>query len=144
MNIKSTTSELGISKYSRRAKRIAKNPNRLKRLLEDSQEKINTVTSDSEKVKGILGILRTLVRMMKAYLRGEYKVVPWKTLLLIVGALIYFVSPLDFIPDFIPITGFIDDFSIVVWVFSRINKEIKRFEEWESGNVEFRTSDSET
>lgn len=137
MSIKSTTSELGISKYSRRAERVAKNPNRLKRLLEDSQEKINTVTSDSEKVKGILGILRTLVRMMKAYLRGEYKVVPWKTLLLIVGALIYFVSPLDFIPDFIPITGFIDDFSIVVWVFSRINKEIRRFEEWEAAQPNY-------
>ena len=135
MNVKST-SGLGVAKLSNRAQRTAKDPRRLQKLLEDSKDKIGKLAKDDEKVKGILGVLRTFMRMIRAYLKGEYQVVPWKTLLLIVAALIYFVSPLDFIPDFIPITGFIDDVSIIVWVFSRIQKDIREFEAWEGMKYE--------
>lgn len=131
MNAKSSSGDLRISKFSQQAERTARDPKRLHKLLEDSKEKIGRLAQDDEKVKGFLGMLRTLIRMVKAYLKGEYKVIPWKTLLLMVGALIYFVSPLDLIPDFIPITGFIDDISLVVWIFTRIQNDIRDFEAWE-------------
>lgn len=131
MSTKITPGDIGLSKYTRKAEHTAKDPNRIRKLLEDSQEKIGKMAQDDQKVSGFIGMLKTLMRMLRAYLNGTYKIIPWKTLILMIGTMIYFVSPLDFIPDFIPIAGFVDDLSLVVWLFNRFQKDIRAFEEWE-------------
>jgi uncharacterized membrane protein YkvA (DUF1232 family) len=71
--------------------------------------------------------------MTKAYAQGQYRNVPWKTMLLIVGAILYFIDPIDFIPDFIPVTGLTDDLGILLWVVSHVSDEIDKFILWEQG-----------
>ncbi|MCY7363439.1 MAG: DUF1232 domain-containing protein [Ignavibacteria bacterium] len=39
--------------------------------------------------------------------------VSWAMKSLIVGALAYFVCPLDAVPDFIPVAGFLDDAGVI-------------------------------
>lgn len=75
--------------------------------------------------------LKVLVRMVKSYKNGSYRDVQIQNVLLMVAALIYFVTPIDLIPDFIPITGLLDDFTIVVWVYNKVQEEIDRFLNWE-------------
>jgi uncharacterized membrane protein YkvA (DUF1232 family) len=76
-----------------------------------------------------------LGRLIKAYAVGEYREVPWKTILLIVAAVIYFVNPLDLVPDIIPLTGLTDDFAVLVWVYNTVSNEIEKFLEWEKNKV---------
>lgn len=76
-----------------------------------------------------------LGRLIKAYALGQYREVPWKTILLIVAAVIYFVNPLDLVPDIIPLTGLTDDFAVLVWVYNSVSNEIERFIEWEKSQV---------
>ena len=52
--------------------------------------------------------LKTFFRIIAAYISGEYQEIPWKSLLRIVLAVVYFVVPVDAIPDFIPFVGYID------------------------------------
>ena len=75
--------------------------------------------------------LFVLGRLIKAYALGQYREVPWKTILLIVAAVIYFVNPLDLVPDIIPLTGLTDDFAVLLWVYNSVSNEIERFIEWE-------------
>ena len=76
-----------------------------------------------------------LGRLIKAYALGEYREVPWKTILLIVAAVIYFVNPLDLVPDIIPLTGLTDDFAVLIWVYNSVSNEIEKFLEWENNKV---------
>lgn len=76
-----------------------------------------------------------LGRLIKAYALGEYREVPWKTILLIVAAVIYFVNPLDLVPDIIPLTGLTDDFAVLIWVYNSVSNEIEKFLEWEKNKV---------
>ncbi len=76
-----------------------------------------------------------LGRMTKAYAQGHYRNVPWKTMLLIVGAILYFIDPIDFIPDFIPVTGLTDDLGILLWVINRVSDEIDKFILWEQSFI---------
>lgn len=53
--------------------------------------------------------LKLMLNLIKDYAKGNYKDVPWNTIAAITGAIIYFVSPIDVIPDFIPVAGYADD-----------------------------------
>ena len=76
-----------------------------------------------------------LGRLLKAYALGNYRQVPWKTILLIVAAVIYFLNPLDLVPDLIPLTGLTDDFAVLLWVYNSVSNEIEKFLEWERTQV---------
>ena len=64
------------------------------------------------------------------YRAGEYKAVPWKLIASIGFAVTYLVSPLDIIPDFIPIAGFVDDAAVFALVVSSFQSEIDAYKKW--------------
>jgi len=72
---------------------------------------------------------------VKAYVSGTYRVIPWPTILKIVAVFIYFISPIDVIPDFLPIIGLSDDIALLGWLFSSLASDIEAFEAWEQSGV---------
>ena len=72
-----------------------------------------------------------LFRLTKAYAKGYYRGVSWKTITLILGTILYFINPFDLIPDIIPGIGLSDDFSLLVGVYSSLQLEIQKFLDWE-------------
>ena len=74
--------------------------------------------------------IETLASLAKAWIRGVYTEIPKETLILIIAALLYFLSPLDTIPDFLGPLGFTDDATVVLFVMNTIRKEINRYKEW--------------
>lgn len=48
---------------------------------------------------------------------------------IIVGSLGYFIYPLDVIPDFIPIIGFMDDIAVLMWAFYKIKSNAKNIDD---------------
>lgn len=80
--------------------------------------------------------LTCLFRLVRAYVRKDYTNVPWRSIVLSTVAIVYFVSPIDLIPDAIPIVGFIDDIAVLGWVVAAIKNDLEAFRLWES------TSDS--
>ncbi|MRS62359.1 YkvA family protein [Larkinella terrae] len=79
--------------------------------------------------------INILVRMVRAYAKGEYRAIPGKTLLRMVAVLVYFVSPIDFIPDVLPLLGMTDDIALLFWLVSSISDDINRFTEWERNHA---------
>lgn len=133
MNERPEIENMALAGAKKKARQTAKDPQRLARLLEKSQQKLQKIDVSNERLKGFMGIVKTFIRMIRAYLKGSYRVIPWKTLLLMVAGLIYFVTPLDLIPDFIPIAGFVDDITVVLYIFNRLKEDIHDFEKWEQG-----------
>ncbi len=115
----------------RKAVGIAANPEKISDLISSVTDKISDVDNNKKRVSDFFEKVRTMLRMLRAYISGEYREIPWKSLLMIVGSLIYFLMPLDLIPDFIPITGLADDISIIFLVFTSINEDIQAFLEYE-------------
>ncbi|MCE1115195.1 MULTISPECIES: YkvA family protein [Pseudomonas] len=81
-----------------------------------------------------LGQLREDVRLMQAlclaWWRGEYRAVSPKALVTVVAGLLYFVSPLDAIPDWLLGVGFLDDIAVLGWVLKTVADELSRFRAW--------------
>lgn len=76
----------------------------------------------------------TLINLVKAYAKGEYRDVSTRSIISIIAAFIYFISPIDVLPDFIPLLGFADDIALLSYVISTIRGELEKFELWALNN----------
>ncbi len=124
--------QANFEKYKKKATGLLKDNERVNTLLSTTRGKLKSIVESNEKLKEFSDKVYTFFRMVKAQMTGEYKEMPWKSLVMITGALIYFVTPLDIIPDFIPALGLTDDVAIVVWIYNSLQDDIERFEAWEN------------
>jgi len=114
---------------------IAGRPSRLLSLLPKLALKLRETSFSNLNASAAKERFFVLGRLVKAYALGQYRAVPWKTILLIVAAIIYFVNPLDMVPDIIPLTGLTDDFAVLLWVYNSVSNEIEKFLDWEKSRV---------
>ncbi|SEL00370.1 YkvA family protein [Parapedobacter koreensis] len=69
---------------------------------------------------------RLLISMGKDVFAGRYHMNTWN-LSIIVATIAYVISPLDGIPDMIPLMGWMDDVTIVAYAVSKLTDEIKKY-----------------
>ena len=74
--------------------------------------------------------IKLLFSLVKDYVNGSYKEVPWLTIAAIVGSLIYVFSPIDLIPDFIPVLGFTDDAAVIGLCLAGIAGDLVKYQTW--------------
>ncbi len=120
-----------LDAFYKKFQQLYGNPD-IKELLHRFFDKIG---SFSENYYGLQDHLLALGRMLSAWYRQEYRNISPTTVVTLVAAIVYIVNPLDFVPDFIPFIGQIDDFLIISLVVRRLNKEIERFMAWENEQV---------
>jgi uncharacterized membrane protein YkvA (DUF1232 family) len=85
----------------------------------------------ADSLKTILDDLQVIFRLVRAWLKGEYRDVAKKSLVVLVGALVYFLMPFDAIPDFIPVIGLTDDVTVIAMALTAAKTEVEKFREWE-------------
>ena len=116
----------------KQARGYAKNPERLHKLFEDAAKKSQEIPRGP--FKETWAYLMTMIRLIRAYASGRYREIPWQSLMTILVAVIYFVSPLDFIPDFIPVIGYLDDALVISLAIHAVKDDLDAFMDWEAVN----------
>lgn len=91
---------------------------------------------DKQGLSNLGSQVKALVRMVKSYKKGDYRDVSKKSLLLVVAGLLYFVSPIDAVPDFLIGAGLLDDATVLAFIFSTLSTEIAAFQTWEEEKEE--------
>ena len=71
-----------------------------------------------------------LISCLKSYIKREYTEIPLGSMLAIVSALIYWVSPIDIIPDCIPGVGYIDDTAVVLACLAMVKADLDDYKKW--------------
>jgi uncharacterized membrane protein YkvA (DUF1232 family) len=84
-----------------------------------------------EPSQGLFADLAASWRLFRAYLRGEYRTVRLRSVLAVIVGLLYFVSPVDLIPDVFVLLGLTDDAIVLSLVFSVVRQELAGFRAWE-------------
>ena len=112
------------------AKACAGDPESLQALLDKAARKAAAVPR--KPFKENWAYLQTMLRLIRAYYRGEYRQVSDDALLWIIAALKYLVDPFDLIPDKTPFLGFTDDASVVELVKDKTRRTLHDFMKWET------------
>jgi uncharacterized membrane protein YkvA (DUF1232 family) len=113
----------------RRAETYRDDPERARRLAEQVREKADR---QQGRLAEVWQSLMTLQRLVRAWASGRYRRVPWRSIALAIAALIYFLMPLDVMPDWLIGVGFIDDASFIAFVVKSIQDDLDNFLDWET------------
>ncbi len=112
------------------AEKIANQPDKVEHLLKRLEGKLRSVP----KLGGALASVPRLGMLINSWLRGDYKEVPIGIIVAALAAVLYFVSPVDFIPDVIPFVGHLDDAAVVGFVLQMIKSDLNEYMEWRKNN----------
>ena len=114
-----------FDRYRLRADGISTSMKDVGRLIKAAAEKARRSGFESERRE-----LTDFVDLLRAWVRGEYADIAPGSKILVVAALLYFVAPLDLVPDVLLGLGFADDFAVLAYVYGIVHKEIDDFREW--------------
>ena len=87
--------------------------------------------SSNSNIRGLADQIKRLGRLLRAYANGSYRDINVGSIVMVIAAILYFVTPLDLIPDAFPGAGFIDDASVLAFVLARLEVELDQFAAWE-------------
>ncbi|WP_214847598.1 YkvA family protein [Exiguobacterium sp. s193] len=121
--------------YAEEAKDYIDRPKKTKSILKRANNSIQKNSSLSL----VFSPVRLFIDMVRSYQSGEYRDIRRTTILKVIGALIYLVSPIDLIPDFILGFGFADDIAIILFVTKTIFEELTRYSDWQDEQQKART-----
>ncbi|TPE45920.1 DUF1232 domain-containing protein [Pontibacter mangrovi] len=119
-------------RFTGKAGALLAKPMKLGLLLTTAYGKLVDLNDKESGFQQLKNIMATFIRLVRSYIRGDYRDVSRKSLLIGVGVLLYLVTPLDIIPDFIPVVGLMDDISLMAWFVDAFSKEINKYREWEA------------
>jgi uncharacterized membrane protein YkvA (DUF1232 family) len=121
-----------VQRAKHKAEAYLRDPEKARKLLTAVVEKTKERQNNKGPFVKVWESLKALSRLINAFVRKEYKEAPWQSLVLSSMALLYFVTPSDLFPDFIPVAGYVDDATIIAFVVNAIKADLDKFLAWEA------------
>lgn len=116
--------------FVKRAYVLMRKPLTIFRLLRNAVAYFRRYDSIREFASDVKVQFERIVRLVRAYTKGEYRGISATNIVLSIAALLYVLSPLDLIPDFI-VGGMLDDIALLTWLYKNVEEEIEQFLQWE-------------
>ena len=109
-----------------KAAALLKDGDKMERFLQQLENKLNLIPLVGDK----LATVPILASLLRSYVKKEYQDIPTGSLLAIISALLYFVSPIDLIPDSIPLLGYTDDAAVVAVCWKLVWSDAEDYKKW--------------
>ena len=104
------------------------------------EDTINGVMGKENEIKKLFKRVNVLAKyfndlceifeLLRDRVKAIYKETPWTTIAALVGALIYVLSPIDLILDFIPGIGFLDDAIVIGLAIKLAQSDLEKYRTW--------------
>src|SRR5690606_9212763 len=102
--------------YQSKAENIASSREKINNLLHRVSDKMREI-GEIPSVRDSKTQVAVLYRMVKAHVSNEYLGASNRTLCLLVLCLLYFVLPLDFVPDVMTVVRYVDELTVILAIF---------------------------
>lgn len=75
-----------------------------------------------------------MASLVKSYIKREYTEIPLGTIIAVLSALIYYLSPFDLVIDGIPVLGSLDDIAVILACLKLVESDLKDYAKWREEN----------
>lgn len=123
-----------FERFKKKAANIVNDSDALKETLEKTSEKLKSSQADEGLRAKLVDYVKLVIRMIKNSVNGHYQHLPWQTLVMMLAGIIYFLAPIDALPDFIPVAGLVDDATILLWLGKSFQDDLSKYKAWEDLN----------
>ena len=108
------------------AERIANSKEAFDKLLKNIEATLKKIPG----IGNLLSDIPLLASFVKSYIIGEYKEIPFNSIVAAIATLLYVVTPIDIIPDAIPGIGYTDDAMAVAFCIKMIHDDLEKYKAW--------------
>ena len=111
---------------------------RAEEILKSPEEAVEFDKKLDDKMKSSKGLdkwfnsIDALGSMIVDYAKGNYREVPLNTIIGATAALIYFLSPVDIIPDVVAGLGQLDDIAVIAFAVKSISHDLDKYKDWKA------------
>ena len=96
----------------------------------EKEDKAKTIVEKAGFLSQYWDDIKTSFALIRDWFNGSYDKVPARMIVSLAGALIYLVSPLDLIPDWVPMAGLVDDAAMLAFVFQLSKVDLNAYRRW--------------
>ncbi|MDK8278334.1 YkvA family protein [Peptostreptococcus anaerobius] len=122
--------EKQLKKGYEEAQKILNDEDSMEKFLQSLEKKLKMIPVVGDK----LSVVPVMASLVRSYVNKEYTDIPVGSILAIVSALIYFVSPVDLMPDSIPGIGYLDDAAIITTCWKLVESDVDEYQMWRQVN----------
>ena len=98
----------------------------------DKADDIGSKFTKQRALRSLMDQGLVMIDFVRDYASGRYREIPYWAVSAAALALLYVLSPIDLVPDFIIGAGFLDDAAVVAFSLRLIEKELERYKEWKA------------
>jgi uncharacterized membrane protein YkvA (DUF1232 family) len=125
------------------AQNVIEDKSRLNKLIDTFSSKLSKAKLTT-KLKAILDDTHTAVALLKAWITGDYRDISTQSIIYLVGGILYFIMPIDAIPDILISVGLLDDISVLGFIFASLTDELTKFKIYQENQATYAPSSQQT
>lgn len=114
-----------FERANKKAKELLENEDKMERFLQRLEKKLKTIPVAGNS----LSYVPTLISLVRNYVKKEYGEIPIGSIIAIVAALVYVLSPVDIIPDILP-GGWVDDALVITACLTLVRTDVEDYKKW--------------
>ena len=118
-----------LNLWKKKAEQYIDDPAKTENLLAKVLHKTES-SKKNEVISNILDKIYLLFNLVKDWTNGNYRNISKTAMIAVIAGLIYFVAPIDVIPDIVVGLGLVDDAAVLGLIINQIDKELVRYQEW--------------
>lgn len=119
-----------LEKGYKSAEKLLNDQDAIERFLQRLEKKLKVIPLAGDRLADI----PIMASLIKSFIKKEYRDIPIGSIIAITSALIYFVSPIDIIPDSILFLGYIDDAAVIAVCWKLVGSDVEEYVKWRKDN----------
>ncbi len=133
MDYKKIISSINMDFFNKESKKYKEeNKDNILNDVLNKKDKLFSMLEKTGPIHKVMDEVKLLFSLVQDYATGKYRDVSWTTIAGVVGTLIYVVSPLDLIPDFIIGIGLLDDLALIAFCLEKLKGELNKYQSWKN------------
>jgi len=116
-----------LQKKEIKAKKMIENPHVMENVLSKIDNKMKRTV---KLLNEVIDEIKLLFSLVEDVFSKKYTDIPFSSVIAVLGALLYFLTPIDLLPDFLPIIGFTDDIAVILFVIKQIKYDLDKYQDW--------------